>query len=311
MSKRRACILTTTALLFGCARMAGEAATQAIEAPIAAVADDPQTLENIETILTSPEMQASVHSLAEALARGMVEGMIGPDSLIGERDVGQWMREVEPALASMIRTVVASARDEMLTPERRELMQESAAGVSAAVVDAMISSLAAGIERDLAPALARTMNDHLGPALVERLQDDELRAATGTIAHDLAYQVVLGTNAGVVELTSRQPVVAEGFWAGLARRITAGTIALVVVSIMLVVLLIRNARQRRRLADDARRRELTLVSLVQAMTLRSATPEERRELLALIEPHGPPAAEQERDAGRRWWSRRGTPAQST
>lgn len=299
--------LTMTALLFGCSHMAGQVAEEATEQPLAALANEEENLANIEKILASPEMQKSVHALAEALARGLVDGLFGPDGRpkLDADAAEQLVRErVEPVVASMMRTAVGAAMDETLAVERRELVRETAAGLTAAMVDAMMDELGEGIEEDIAPALARAMNEQLGPALAEQLDDAELRGAVGSVAHELAYQVVLGTNAGVAELASRAPA-EESFWIRITQYFSIGSIALAVALLVLLVVLVRNARARRRLADETQRRENTLVSLIQAMTLRDATPEERRELLALLERGNAGSSEdaQKREPPRRWWDR--------
>jgi hypothetical protein len=300
--------LTATALLFGCSHMAGQVAEEATEQPLAALANEEQNLANIEKILASPEMQASVHALASALARGLVDGLFGPDGppKLDAEATEQLVRErVEPVVASMMRTAVGAAMDETLAVERRELVRETAAGLTAAMVDAMMDELGEGIEEDIAPALARAMNEQLGPALAQRLDDDELRGAVGSVAHELAYQVVLGTNAGVAELASRAPAAEESFWTRITQYFSIGSIALAVALIVLLVVLVRNARARRRLTEETQRRENTLISLIQAMTLRDATPEERRELLALLDRGnaGPSEDVQKPEPPRRWWNR--------
>ena len=281
----RCMVLTVAALTIGCSHMAGQAATEATEQALAAVANEEENLANIEKILASPEMQASVEALAGALARGLVDGLIGPEAQARRGDNGaeQVLREqIEPAVASMMRTVVAATMDEVLATRRREAVHEGAAGLTATVIDTTMSELGEGLEEDLAPALARSMNEHLGPALLERLDDAELRAAAGLVAHELAYQVVLGTNAGVAELAARQPAAEESVLTKLGQYFSIGSVALAIALLTILVLLIRNARQRRILADLAQQRESTLVSLIQAMTLRDASPEERRELVELL-----------------------------
>lgn len=279
-------ILTATALTFGCSHMAGQAATEAVEQPIAAIANDEENLANIEKILSSPEIQASVETLAEALARGLVDGVIGPEAQArrGVDDAAQALREqIEPAVASMMRTVVAAIMDEMLAPARREATQEAAAGLTATIVDTAMNELGEGLEEDIVPALARSMDEHLEPALLERFDEAELRATAGSVAHELAYQVVLGTNAGVAELAAREPAAEESVFTKIGRYVSISSVALAIALLTILAMLIRNARQRRVLADEAVRRESTLVALIQAMTLRDASPEERRELLDLLE----------------------------
>lgn len=303
----RCITLSMSALLFGCSHMAGQVATEAAEQPLAALANNEENLANIEKILASPEMQASVHALAEALARGIVDGVVGPEARakLSEDGAARALGEqIEPAVASMMRTAVGAAMDEMLATERRELVQQTAAGLTAAMVDAMMDELGEGLEEDVAPALARAMNEQLGPAMAKRLGDPELRAAVGSVGHELAYQVVLGTNAGVTELAARSPAPEESFWTRIGQYFSIGSIALAVALVVLLAVLIRNARTRRKLAEETQQRESNLISLIQAMTLRDTTPEERRELLKPgAGAPGPSDDEQKREPPRRWWNR--------
>ncbi|MFO7568053.1 MAG: hypothetical protein R6X02_35755 [Enhygromyxa sp.] len=289
-SKTTQLLTLVTLLGSGCAPMAGRVATEAVEQPLEQLAEE-HNLANIEAILASPQVQTSIHELSRAMAEGLVEGMLGPqtqarvDELMGDPE--EALRErLEPAVASMMRTVVAATMDEVLAEERRETVRRSASELMGAMVATMMNELGEGLQHDVAPALASAINEELGPAMVAQLEDPRLRAAAGAVMHQLAYEIVLGTNAGVAELTTRAPAAENGFLAALGRNITIGwaatvafVVALAIVLIVLIVLLARGSRQRRHLETDARRREDMLMSLVRSTMMRDTTPEERRELL--------------------------------
>jgi hypothetical protein len=277
--------------------MAGQAATEAVVQPLAELSDE-QHLANIEAIMSSPEMQTAIRSMSRALAEGMVEGTFGPEA---QARIGRLITEsegLEPVVASVMRTVVATAMEEMLSPKRREIMISTAGSLSGAMTSAMMAELGEGLREDVAPALAEAMRQHIapalasamrdeiGPVLIERLQDPELRAAAGTLMHDVAFGIVMGTNAGVAELTTRAPAAEGGFLQALGRNITVGWAALVafvvalsIVLIVMIVPLARGTKQRRHLETDTRRREDMLISLIQATAARDMSPAERREVL--------------------------------
>jgi hypothetical protein len=274
----------------GCAQLAGRAAGEAVEQPLRQMTEE-ENLENLERVMTSPQMARSARELSEAAAAGIVAGLTGPDSQQAVADlITQSGSAIEtdlgPAVSSMVRRTIDETMTEFLSEERQTSFNRLASQVGGAITASMMRELGQGLENDVMPAMIRSFEDQVSPALVRELRDPELREAVGTVARELAYQAVLGTNEGIVDLAAGERVVGAddlGFpgsrmtlsWAALVALIAGLGVALVAM----VVMLAKGASQRRHLEEDSRRREAMFMGLVQATLMHDATPNERREMM--------------------------------
>ena len=273
-----------------CAQFAGRAAGEAVEQPLQVMTEE-QNLENLESVMTSPQMARSVQGLSEAAAAGFVAGMTGPeaqqaltDAMVRSSDAIR--DDVGPAVSSMVQTTVDETLTTFFSERTQAGMRQTASQVGGAMTASMMRELGMGIENEVAPAMVRAFENEVSPALVRTLHDPALRETMAMHARDLAYSTVIGTNEGIVELAERDTIVGASDLGFPGRGLTIGWAALVALFVGLglalvamVVLLVKGASQRRHLEEDSRRREAMFMTLVQSTLMHDATPQERREML--------------------------------
>jgi hypothetical protein len=260
--------------------------------------DTPENRARLGRILNSPEMREAVHDLSASLVLGMADGMQAAMQTHGTSmegvgpAVGEAMdRHVTPAVARLAHRVIGSAIDASLTDERMgrlELLGEHS-------THAVVRGFSNGIEQDLGPALALTLEKDVGPALARVIEHDlmpavarsfdtpEMQRAVANLSRSIASQFVQGagdaisdTSQGEGKLTLFGNKVALGYAIALFLAFALGTL-----SIVLIVVLIRNSRRLRKTSADAAERETALMNIID--NLETENPELKADLRRLLQ----------------------------
>lgn len=232
--------------------------------------DTPHSRAQLGRILNSSEVRDAVRDLSASVVIGVADGVRSAMQGQGEiaSNVGSSFddamdRHLTPAVGRLAHRVVGSALDASLTDPRLSRIQL----LGQQTTHAAVSGLAQGMEQDLGPALAATIERDIGPALalvIERdllpavargLDTPQMEHAVSSLAHSIAAEFVTGAGEAIEgEVNQRQLSVfgnkiAVGYAVSVFLAFALGTL-----SIVLIVVLIRNSRRLRELTADAAQR---------------------------------------------------------
>jgi hypothetical protein len=266
--------------------------------------DKQENRERLGRIMGSPQMRKAMHDLTSSIVLGVFDGVREAKkggALVGDIDVaksvGQGMNEhVTPAAGRLTYRVVDSALSAALADKHIAQMEKMGKGATHAVV----AGLAEGLEHELGPALAATLDKDIGPAVARMLERDimpavgrglgspEMQAAIANTTRSIATELVAGTAEQMdVETQKNEAAGKESGFALFGGRIALGyAIALLVafafatLFIVMTVLLVRSNRRQRRLDEEAKQREQTLMSLLDS--IESDNPELRTDVHRLV-----------------------------
>jgi hypothetical protein len=179
-------------------RVARGAITESLE-----TLDQEENRERIGRILGSPQLQQAMRELVASIVTGVFEGVRAGKP--GTQGFGRSMRReidrnITPAVARMTYQVVDSAVSASTADKHIAQIEKLGEGATRAVV----RGAAVGLERDLGPAIARTMDKDIGPALAVMISRDilpaigrgldtpEMQSAVANLTRSVATELVGG-----------------------------------------------------------------------------------------------------------------------
>lgn len=188
--------------------VAGAAPPAAINSTLRALNEQDNQRLMVE-LLASPQMHEATRAFASEIADGTMASLTEPERVARieamtteyvtslTRTMTRSMaaglrRDLAPAIAEVMRESVASTMREMMSERYQHDMERMAGGLTRASVEAATQGMAAGLTRDLGPAL-RT-------ALFNEQNAQSLRL-TG---RELAREVVLGSNDALAQIEAQK-----------------------------------------------------------------------------------------------------------
>jgi hypothetical protein len=276
-------------------RVARGAITESLE-----TLDQEENRERIGRILGSPQLQQAMRELVASIVTGVFEGVRAGKP--GTQGFGRSMRReidrnITPAVARMTYQVVDSAVSASTADKHIAQIEKLGEGATRAVV----RGAAVGLERDLGPAIARTMDKDIGPALAVMISRDilpaigrgldtpEMQSAVANLTRSVATELVGGAGDAMQAKTDQNleegkqsrlqlfgDQVARGYDVAMYVSFAFGTLLLV-----LTIVLVRMSRRQRRQAEASKRRETALMHLIE--TIESDHPEIKSDLLRVLQ----------------------------
>jgi hypothetical protein len=264
--------------------------------------DKEENRERLGRIMNSPQMRTAMHDLTESIVLGVVHGisksrvekMIGGDS---SKSFTKVMNDsVTPAVGKLTYRVVDAAVSASLQDKHIAQIEKLAEGTTHAVLagaasglrDEMAPALATALDKDIGPAVATMIERDIMPAVGRGLDSPEMQSAVANLTRSVATELVSGTDDAMeVEKAKDErdgkesglkvfgTSVAVGYAIALFVAFALGT-ALVV----LTVLMVRNTRRTRHQHEEAKRREETLLHLLDS--IEADHPELRTDMHRLV-----------------------------
>jgi hypothetical protein len=249
--------------------------------------DKEENRQKLGHIINSPQMRTAVHDLAESLVLGIVHGvrMARVEKRMGKdptHTIGKSMDEhVTPAVGRLTYRIVDAALDASLSDEHIAGMEKLGQGVTHAV----LAGVGSGLRDEVAPAVAVALDKEIGPAVAKMLERDiipaigrglntpEMQSAIANVTRGVATELVSGTSHAMdVEQAKDErqgkPSTLGLFGSGIAIGYAVSlflAFAFGTVMIVLTVVLVRNNRRQRAQAEAAKRREETLMHLLDSV----------------------------------------------
>jgi hypothetical protein len=249
--------------------------------------DKEENRQKLGRIINSPQMRTAMHDLTESLVLGVVHGirMARVEKLMGKdaaHTIGKGMDEhVTPAVGRLTYRIVDAALDASLSDEHIARMEKLSQGVTHSV----LAGVGSGLRDEVAPALAVALDEEIGPAVAQMLERDimpavgrglntpEMQSAIANVTRGVATELVHGTSHAMdVEKAkdeqqgkpSRLGLFGSGIAIGYAVSLFLA-FAFGTAMIVLTVVLVRNNRRQRAQAEAAKRREETLMHLLDSV----------------------------------------------
>jgi len=274
-----------------CARPLSEKVTErvvdsAIDSGLEALSK-PENQRRLGQVLSSPAVTGGVHDIAFALVDGVLDGVEGRFKF--DFDLGwTWKgfddaakKHVGPAVGAVTRSVVDAAMSSALSEANGVRVEERAAHSTFGVMrrigqgirHELGPALAHMVLHDLAPAGAAAMEHHVMPAISRGLADADMQASIALTMNSVARSLVRGGDAGIETAKAEASAVGEdGAMTLLGGRLSKGlTVGVIIAAgfflllVLLTALLLRGSRSQRRLADEGRRREDELRTMVERL----------------------------------------------
>jgi len=262
-----------------CARPLSEKVTErvvdsAIDSGLEALSK-PENQRRLGQVLSSPAVTGGVHDIAFALVDGVLDGVEGRFKFdFAKKHVG-------PAVGAVTRSVVDAAMSSALSEANGVRVEELAAhatfgvmrGLGQGIRHELGPALAHMVLHDLAPAGAAAMEHHVMPAISRGLADADMQASIALTMNSVARSLVRGGDAGIETAKAEASAVGEdGAMTLLGGRLSKGlTVGVIIAAgfflllVLLTALLLRGSRSQRRLADEGRRREDELRTMVERL----------------------------------------------
>jgi hypothetical protein len=194
--------------------------------------DTPESRARLGRILNSQEVRDAVHDLSESFVMGIRDG-------VGRRVIGA-------ALA----TSLTDENIERIGALGEQSTQAAVRGFAVGVEQDLGPALAATIDKDIGPALAIVIERDLLPAIARGFETPEMQHAVSTLARSLATEVVTGAGEAISDEDQRRTLTLFGSTIALGYAIALfAAFALGTMSIVLTILLVRNARRLRKLTE--------------------------------------------------------------
>jgi len=267
------------------------------------VLDKQENRDRLGRIMGSPQLRKAMQDLTSSIVLGAFEGVreakIGP--LIGDMDIAKSVgdglnKHITPAAGKLTYRVVDSALTAALEDRHIAQMEKIGNGATRAVV----AGLAEGLETELGPALAATLDKDIGPAVAMMLERDilpavgrgldtpEMQSAVANLTRSVATELIAGTSDQMqVEAEEDKAEGKESSLSLFGGKMALGyAIALLVafafatLFIVMTVLLVRSSRRQRKQDEESKRREATLMSLLDSVE--QDNPEARTDVHRLI-----------------------------
>lgn len=268
--------------------------------------DKQENRERLGRIMGSAEMRKAMHDLTSSIVVGVFDGVrsaqkdgaiLGMGDVDIAKSVGDGMnKHITPAAGKLTYKVVDSALSAALDDKHIAQMEKIGKGATRSVV----AGLAEGLEHELGPALAATLDKDIGPAVAVMLERDilpavgrgldtpEMQSAVANLTRSVATELVAGTDDQMAREKEKDE--AAGKDSGLSlfggKMALGYAVALFVafafatLFIVMTVLLVRSHRRQRRQDEESKRREATLMSLLDSVE--QDNPEARTDVHRLV-----------------------------
>lgn len=248
--------------LAGCAGTARQVSGGAIEGSVSTIAQ-PENLERIDTITSSPEFQNSIERVGRSMVRGVTSGVdVDVDELaksteeVGAalgRGLARGFREGlgnMPEPGAMIDDAITSALTTASSEANQERARSVITNVTGTLVRTALASAAEGLDQDLDPVLDRASGT-AAPRLARILSDEELRGALGGMFQEVSRNATLGFDRGMEQVRQSNREEQEGILGrgALISVIVSAVVLLLAAIIAIIVLGVANSRRRHERED--------------------------------------------------------------
>ena len=264
--------------------------------------DKEENRERLGRIMNSPQMRTAMHDLTESIVLGVVHGIRtaqAEKSILGgkSKSFEATMNDsVTPAVGKLTYRVVDAAVSASLQDKHIAQVEKLAEGTTHAVLagaasglrDEMAPALAAALDKDIGPAVATMIERDIMPAVGRGLDSPEMHSAVGNLTRSVATELVSGTDDAMeVEKAKDERNGKESGLQVFGSSIAAGYAVAVFVAfalgtalIVLTVLMVRSTRRTRHQHEEAKRREETLLHLLDS--IEADHPELRTDMHRLV-----------------------------
>lgn len=262
------CIVALLVLTAGCSpeNLAGGMTRGAVSAGAEQLTRD-ETQQRLQEASQDPQVQAATQNLTAQVAEGMLQAL---ESDRAQQQVSEITRVATQAAAQQMIAALSGEK----TRAQIELLARTA-------TDAALKQAAQSMRTDLGPAMHDMLEGDLAKGIAEALNSDAMQDAFARESRTFAHNAVLGWNTG-----------ASAAWRGeegamhelraLPVYLTAGAIALgliTLITVSLAVIFVARARQAR--SEVARLESATLL-LATAMREKQET-QQTDEILAVVQ----------------------------
>ncbi|HWB77452.1 MAG TPA: hypothetical protein VG755_20940 [Nannocystaceae bacterium] len=263
--------------------------------------DKPENRERLGRIMNSPQMRTAMHDITESIVLGVVHGIrkAKVEKLMGldAKSIGVGMDEhVTPAAGRLTYRIVDSAVSASLQDKHIGQIEKLAegtthavlAGVGTGIRDEVAPSLAVALDKDIGPAIAQMIERDIMPAVGRGLDSPEMQSAIANTVRNVASELVAGTDDAMeAEKAKDEQAGKESGLQVFGGRIAIGYAVAVFVAfalgtalVVLTVLMVRNVRRTRHQHEEAKRREETLMHLLDS--IEADHPELRTDMHRLV-----------------------------
>jgi hypothetical protein len=265
----------------------GERVTRGVIDESLETLDTQENKARLGRILSSQPMQSAMHDLTASIVRGVFDGVkqsakgmdLGLADFDMAKSIGKGLDEhIGPAAGRMTGKIVdaaltASLSDKHLTQVEklaRHGTHAALAGVGSGLQGEVGPALAVTIQRDVGPAIAHIIEHDIMPSVGRGLDSPEMQAAIANTTRSIALAAVVGGDAGLD--LNKEKAEARGDESGMqvfGGRVALGyAIALFVafafgtMLIVMTVLLVRSNRRQQRQQAAAEKRETALLAVL-------------------------------------------------
>jgi hypothetical protein len=253
------CVLGLCLSLSACASTTSQLTSGAVEGTTKTISE-PDSLDRIDRITSSPEFQRSIERVTASMARGIKRGATA-DIDVGElsasteqigRSLGRGLAvgfaeglEELPDTGKLVDEAISGALASATSEQNQERTRTLISNATGTVVRTAMSSAAEGLEQDIAPSLDR-VSGSAAPKLARVLADPEFRTALGGMFREVSRNATLGFDAGMEQLRESNRANQEGIlgrgW--VVSLLGAAFVLLLGAIVAIIVLGIANNRRR-------------------------------------------------------------------
>jgi hypothetical protein len=261
--------------------------------------DKQENRERLGRIMNSPQIRTAMHDITESIVLGVVHGIrkAKVEKMIDAKSIGTGMDDhVTPAAGRLTYRIVDSAMSASLSDKHIAQIEKLGEGTTHAVLagvgtglrDEVAPALAVALDKEIGPAVAQMIERDIMPAVGRGLQSPEMQAAIAATVRSVATNLVSGTDDAME--TEKAKDERDGKESGLqlfGGRVAIGyaialfvAFALGTALVVLTVLMVRNTRRTRHQHEEAKRREETLLHLLDS--IEADHPELRTDMHRLV-----------------------------
>jgi hypothetical protein len=305
-----AILLTATPL--GCAhadgpkplseKIGGRVSRGVVDESLAAL-DEEENRARLGRIMGSPQLRTAMHDLTAEIVVGAFDGVrrATVDAAWRKLDVGKSIGDamedhIAPAAGKLTHRIVDAAVSASLADQHiaqieklgRRTTHAVLAGAASGLRDEIAPALAIALDRDIGPAVGRMLERDILPAVGRGLDSPEMQSAVANLTRTVATGLVSGTDDAME--AERAEDKADGTKGGLqvfGSSLAIGyavalfvAFALGTALIVLTVIMVRNSRRQRIQQTEAKRREETLMHLLDS--IETDHPELRTDMRKLV-----------------------------
>jgi hypothetical protein len=251
--------------LGGCASTASQLSGAAVEGSVSTI-EQPENLDRIDNITSSPEFQRSIERVGASMVRGVsseaakvdvdVDALVGTTEELGlalGRGLARGFKEGlgdMPSPGAIVDDTITGALTSVAKDENQERARAIITNVMSTMVRTALASTAEGLDEDLSPSIDRASST-AAPKLAKLLANEEMRGALGGMVREVSRNATLGFDSGMEQVRESNRAEQEGILGrGALVSVLASAVALLLAAIIAIIMLVVANNRRRHERED-------------------------------------------------------------